>query len=532
MFWDTLRSDIRHTLRMAVKAPLFTALTVMALALGIGATSAIFAVVNGVLLRPLPYRDADRLVNVWSYNTLESRPRNPISPANFLDFQKMNSTLETLEAYYTFMTPQQLRTAAGTELTYSVMVTPNMFNLLGRTAALGRALNVNDVPGVVVLSDGYWRRRFGGDPAIIGQTLDLSRFTAHVVGVMPPDFVFPYGNMFGPSGFTRVTAVDMWLPIAFTSQQAVADRMLTPQGQIVRSVHWFGAIGKLKAGVTPAVAEADVKTIAAQLEQSYPTTNKGWSATVVPTIDQTVGAVRPALLILLASIAAVLLMAAVNVANLMLARSVAREKELATRAALGAGRLRLVQQCLTESLLFSIAGGLAGLIVMRMGYSGTGRDGPRGPAANRRGQRGRARPHRDHAHCRVGRRRRRSPAGVQLHQHQPAGRVAGAESRLVWRGPSPCASRAGRHRSRAGRGAHDRRGASHAQLRQGVERRSRLPAGASADVADEHSHAAAVARRSARVLPRLLRAHPIAARRAEGGRHHTLAARQHARCQR
>lgn len=370
MFWDTLRSDIRHTLRMAIKTPLFTAITILALALGIGATSAIFAVVNGVLLRPLPYRDTDRLVNVWSYNTAENRPRNPMSPANFLDFQRMNSTLETLEAYFTFVTPQQLRTAAGTELAYSVFVTPNLINMLGRTAVLGRALNVNDVPGVVVLSDGYWRRRFGGDPGIIGQTLDFSQFSAQVVGVMPPDFIFPYGNMFGPSGFTRVTAVDMWLPISFSGPQAGASRMLTQQGQIVRGTHWFGAIGKLKAGVTPAIAEADLETIASQLEQSYQTTNKGWSATVVPTIDQTVGAVRPALLILLAGIAAVLLMAAVNVANLMLARSVAREKELATRAALGAGRMRLVQQCLTESLLFSVAGGIAGLLVMRWGIQG------------------------------------------------------------------------------------------------------------------------------------------------------------------
>jgi putative ABC transport system permease protein len=370
MFWDTLRSDIRHTLRMAVKTPVFSALTILALALGIGATSAIFAVVNGVLLRPLPYAEADRLVNVWSHNTAENRARNPLSPANFLDFQRLNSTFDAMEAYFTFVTPQQLRTPAGTELSYSVFVTPNLINLLGRTAALGRALNVNDAPGVVVLSDGYWRRRFGADPAIVGKTVDLTQFTAQVVGVMPPNFVFPYGNMFGPSGFTRVTAVDMWLPIAFSGQQAAANRMLTQQGQIVRGTHWFGALGKLKAGVTPAMAEADLKTIAAQLEQSYPNTNKGWSATVVPTIDQTVGTVRPALLILLAGITAVLLMASVNVANLMLARSVARERELATRAALGAGRARLVQQCLTESLLFAIAGGIAGLIVMQWAIQG------------------------------------------------------------------------------------------------------------------------------------------------------------------
>ncbi len=230
MFWDTLRSDIRHTLRMAVKTPLFTAITILALALGIGATSAIFAVVNGVLLRPLPYRDTDRLVNVWSYNIAENRPRNPMSPANFLDFQRMNSTLETLEAYFTFVTPQQLRTAAGTELAYSVFVTPNLINMLGRTAALGRALNVNDVPGVVVLSDGYWRRRFGGDPGIIGQTLDFSQFSAQVVGVMPPDFVFPYGK-------------HVWterLHPRHRGRHVAADRVLGSAGQREPNAHATG----------------------------------------------------------------------------------------------------------------------------------------------------------------------------------------------------------------------------------------------------------------------------------------------------
>ena len=138
MFFDTLRADVRHTIRLAVKTPVFTTLTVLALALGIGATTAIFAVVNGVLLRALPYRDDARLVNVWSNNTNENRPRNPLSPANFLDFQKMNTTLDGLEGYFTFVTPTQLQTDSGTEMAYSLFVTSNMFNMLGRSAALGR----------------------------------------------------------------------------------------------------------------------------------------------------------------------------------------------------------------------------------------------------------------------------------------------------------------------------------------------------------------------------------------------------------
>jgi len=364
MFFETLRSDIRHTIRLARKTPMFTTLTVLALALGIGATTAIFAVVNGVLLQALPYRDDGRLVNVWSYNTRENLPRNPISPANFLDFQKSNTTLDGLEAYFTFVTPAQLQTDAGAEITYSLFVTPNMFNMLGRTPALGRTFSPGEENGAVVLSDGYWRRRWGADPAIVGKTLTLNGLPFQVIGVMPRDFVFPYPGMLGPSGFTRVSNIDAWVPIAFSGPMAAANRMLTAQGQMVRNVHWMGAIGRVKAGVSPAQAEADIKTIASQLEQSYPATNKGWSATVVRSIDQSVGSIRPALMILLAGIGFVLIMASVNVANLLLARSIAREKELATRAALGAARSRIVRQLLTESALFALAGGVAGLLVM------------------------------------------------------------------------------------------------------------------------------------------------------------------------
>ena len=364
MFWETLRTDVRHTLRLAARTPLFTTLTVLALALGIGATSGIFAVVNGVLLRTLPYRDTDRLVNVWSRVTQEGRLRNPISPANFVDFQRMNTTLEGLEGYFSFVTPLELATDAGSEVAFSVQVTRRLFDLLGRTPALGRAFGEADDRPEVMLSYGYWQRRFGGDPTIVGRTLQLSNFAFEVVGVMPQDFVFPYGGMLGPGGFTRVTRVDMWVPIAFTGAGARVNRMLTDSGELVRSVHWWGAVGRLKPGVTAERAEAELQTIAAQLAQQYPDSNKGWSATVVPTLDQTVGTIRPALLVLLAGIACVLLMAAVNVANLLLARAIARERELATRAALGAARTRLVRQLLTESVIVSGVGGLAGLGVM------------------------------------------------------------------------------------------------------------------------------------------------------------------------
>ena len=364
MFWDLWRGDIRHTIRLAIKTPVFTILTILALALGIGATTAIFALVNGVLLRSLPYRDDARLVNVWSFNTKENRPRNTLSPANFLDFQKMNTTLDGLEGYFSFVSPAQMTTESGAEVAYSLFVTPNMFNMLGRPAQIGRVFNVNEQAPVVVLSDGYWRRRFGADAQIVGRTLTLNGSPYQVVGVMPPDFVFPYPGMLGPSGFTRITGVDLWLPITFSGPMAATNRILTPAGQIERGGRWWGAIGRMKPGVTPQQVEADMRTIAAQLERSYPATNTGWSATVVPTIDQSVGTIRPALLILITGIAFVLLMACVNVTNLLLARSIAREKELATRAALGATRSRIARQLVTESVSFAIAGGAVGLAVM------------------------------------------------------------------------------------------------------------------------------------------------------------------------
>jgi predicted permease len=364
MFFDTLRADVRHTLRLAVKTPVFTALTVLALALGIGATTAIFAVFNGVLLRPLPYHDDGQLVNVWSNNTTANRPRDTLSPANFLDFQKMNRTLDGLEGYFTIVTPTQLRADGGTEMAYSLSVTSDLFNLLGRSAALGRTFAPNEHGQVVVLSDGYWRRRFGGDPGIIGRALTLDDLSYEVVGVMPPDFVFPYPGMLGPSGFTRITGIDMWRPIAFSGPRAIANRMLTASGDIVRSPHIWGAIGRVKPGVGLQQVDIDLQQIAARLEQAYPATNKGLSATVVPSIAQSVGAIRPALMILLAGIAFVLLMASVNVANLLVARSVARERELATRVALGAGRSRIARQLLTESLVLAAVAGVAGLFVM------------------------------------------------------------------------------------------------------------------------------------------------------------------------
>ena len=184
MFWDTLRSDLQHTIRLAIKTPVFTALTVLALALGIGANSAIFAVINAVLLRPLPYADADRLVMVWSDVTVDGRHANPLSPANFLDFQKMNQTLEGLEAYFTFLTPQELVFDAGREVAFSVVVTPRLITLLGGQPILGRRSRPMTWTPRHPQSR-YWQRRFGGDPNIIGRPIQMASNAPIVVGVMP-----------------------------------------------------------------------------------------------------------------------------------------------------------------------------------------------------------------------------------------------------------------------------------------------------------------------------------------------------------
>jgi putative ABC transport system permease protein len=369
MFWDTLRSDLQHSLRLARRTPLVTTLTILALAMGIGVTSAIFAVVDGVLMKPLPYRHSEQLVNVWSDATKLGRPRNTMSPANFLDFQKMNQTLTQLEGYFSFVTPLEMSVEGPSEVVIGVSVTPRIFDVLGRAPLVGRSFKEGEWAFEVVLSHAFWQRRFGGDPAVVGRAVRIQNNPVTIVGVMPPDFTFPYGTMLGPSGFTRETNIDLWAPIAFSGPIAAVNRMITPQGQIVRGTHWWGAVGRMKPGVTVDRVQADLSTVARQLEQTYPETNAGWGATVLPVLDQTVGPIRNALLVLLVGVGFVLIISTVNVANLVLARSIARQKELATRVALGAGRRRVVQQALTEGLVLGLAGGLAGVVLAKWGVA-------------------------------------------------------------------------------------------------------------------------------------------------------------------
>ena len=359
MTLENVASDVRFAVRLMRRAPLFSVLSIAALALGIGANGAIFAAVDNILLRPLPYDRPESLVMIWSDNTHEHHPRNPVSPADFVDLKSRTpSSFAGLEAMQSFLASDQFTDGAAADPVQTAPVTTGMFRLLGRDAAIGQTFADGDRDGVI-LSDTFWRRRYNADRSVVGRHVNVSGTPRTILGVMPPDFVFPYRTMLGPSGFARAQAADMWLPMVMEGRF-----FRDSNGQLARQGRFLGVIGRLQPSITIEQARADVSRVTSQLAREYPSANEGWSGTLLSLHGQTVGALRPALVLLLLGVGLVLLMACVNLASLLLARSVSRQRELTVRSALGASRTRIAQQLLIESLLLSIAGGVIAVALL------------------------------------------------------------------------------------------------------------------------------------------------------------------------
>ena len=342
---DSFLKDIRYGVRSLMKRPTLTIIAVITLAIGIGANSAIFSVVNGLLINPLAFPELDRVVAIWETQLSRGVVRNEASMANYLDWRSQNKTFEQMGLYRWWSA--SLTGLDTPERIQGFLVTANFLDVLGVKPVLGRGFAAEEnQPGkdsVAILTHGLWQRRFGSDPGIVNKTITLSGVNCTVIGVMPEGFNYPAG-------------VEVLAPLA-----------ITPESARSRQSHSYYVVGRLKQGVSLDQAQADLATIASRLEKEYAESNTGWSTVVYPVVEDTVRLYKPAVLTLMAAVGFVLLIVCANVANLMLARAAGRQKEMALRAALGAGRWRLVRQLLTESVMLALIGGAVGVLIAYWG---------------------------------------------------------------------------------------------------------------------------------------------------------------------